>query len=471
MLQIHRAEHAEPLVHALGELLAQPDGDPFAAEVVAVPSRGVERWLAQRLSHVLGAVDGDGVCANVEFPPSSEVLDAAAAAGHEGYATAIERWSPERAVWPLIGLIEEAARSEQWAGGLAAHLGLSSGQERGRRFTVAAKLARYLARYSRARPAMIRSWRAGHDDSGDGVALPSDLVWQARLWRRLRDELGPAPAELLDDACAALRDDPSGVTLPERVSIFGLTRLSPARVEVLRALAAHRDVHLWLPHPSPALWEAVAGRGPVPPGPRRLDPAGRDLHNPLLASLSRDVRELQALLTPIPCEVDAPPHRPPPADAARPAAARARRRRAPERAGTGRTGRPQPVGTRLPRRRPAGRGHARGRARAAARRPHPRTARHPDHVPGRRGLRPARRGEFRHGRRSPAGTRRPGCGSGSPTGRRGRPTRCWACSASCSSSAPSGSPPRSCSTSPARRRSGRASASTTTTSTGSAATR
>ena len=74
-LYIHRAERADPLVAALGGILAAPLADPFAPEVVAVPSRGVERWLAQQLSHVLGAADGDGVCANVLFPPSSRLLD------------------------------------------------------------------------------------------------------------------------------------------------------------------------------------------------------------------------------------------------------------------------------------------------------------------------------------------------------------------------------------------------------------
>ena len=70
MLHIHRAERADGLVNALGELLAAPLGDPFAAEVVAVPTRGMERWLTQRLSSGLGAQPGraDGICARVEFP-------------------------------------------------------------------------------------------------------------------------------------------------------------------------------------------------------------------------------------------------------------------------------------------------------------------------------------------------------------------------------------------------------------------
>lgn len=40
------------------------------AEVIAVPTRGVERGLTQRLSARVGTTPGreDGVCANVELP-------------------------------------------------------------------------------------------------------------------------------------------------------------------------------------------------------------------------------------------------------------------------------------------------------------------------------------------------------------------------------------------------------------------
>ena len=58
MLQLYRSERADRLVEALGDLLTSPLADPMTAEVVAVPTRGVERWLTQRLSHRLGAPPG-----------------------------------------------------------------------------------------------------------------------------------------------------------------------------------------------------------------------------------------------------------------------------------------------------------------------------------------------------------------------------------------------------------------------------
>src|SRR3954454_5857774 len=102
MLHIHRAERADGLIDALGALLADVLPDPFAPEVVSVPTRGMERWLTQRLSTSLGPPPGRaaGVCANVEFPsPRRLVGDAIAAAS--GIAPDDDPWLPERSVWPL----------------------------------------------------------------------------------------------------------------------------------------------------------------------------------------------------------------------------------------------------------------------------------------------------------------------------------------------------------------------------------
>ncbi|HWT24428.1 MAG TPA: exodeoxyribonuclease V subunit gamma, partial [Solirubrobacteraceae bacterium] len=122
MLHIHRAERADALVEALGALLAEPLADPFAPDVVAVPTRGMERWLAQRTSAHLGATAGrsDGVCANVHFPsPGRLVADAVAAAS--GIAPEADPWRPERATWPLLEVVDDSL-DEAWLRRLARHL-------------------------------------------------------------------------------------------------------------------------------------------------------------------------------------------------------------------------------------------------------------------------------------------------------------------------------------------------------------
>ena len=76
MLHVHRSERADALIGPLAAVLAEPPDDPFVPDVVAVPTRGVERWLAQSLSHHLGTApdDGAGVCANVTFPSPGRLV-------------------------------------------------------------------------------------------------------------------------------------------------------------------------------------------------------------------------------------------------------------------------------------------------------------------------------------------------------------------------------------------------------------
>ena len=123
VLHLHRAERADTLAAALGDLITEPPADPFTAEVVAVPARGMERWLAHRLAHRLGTASGrgDGVCALVAFPAPGEVV-ATAVEGATGMVrpTTIPG-TPPGAVWPLLEVVDTCA-GRPWCAPLAAHL-------------------------------------------------------------------------------------------------------------------------------------------------------------------------------------------------------------------------------------------------------------------------------------------------------------------------------------------------------------
>ena len=277
MLHIHRAERADGLVDALRALLADPLPDPFAAEVVAVPTRGMERWLTQRVSDALG------ICANVGFPTPRALVSGAMAAA-SGIAPDADPWLPERMVWPLLEVVDQSL-DEPWARSLAAHLG-GTPERRARRFASVRHVADLFDRYALHRPELIHAWAAGQERH-----------WQAELWRRLRDRIGaPGPAERLEPACARLRAEAGLVELPSRLALFGLTRLPAGHLQVLRALAAGRDVHLFLLHPSPALWERVAETLERPIVRRADDRTATLPANRLLASWGHDARELQLVV-------------------------------------------------------------------------------------------------------------------------------------------------------------------------------
>ena len=295
-LHLHRAPRTDLLADQLGDLLARPLEDPFATELVLVPARGVERWLSQRLSHRLGRrSDGagalDGVCAGVEFrSPRSLVAELTGTVQEDP-------WAPDALAWPLLEVIDESL-DEAWNRTLARHLGhLDTGDEaefrRGRRYAVARRIAALFASYAVQRPQLLVDWLDGRPTDGHGGTLDDDLAWQPRLWQSLVARVGAPPPHVRHaEALGRLR---AGVTgLPARLSLFGHTRMPVTEIELLAALARAHDVHVWLPHPSDVMWRAL--RGETGPVPRREDRSHRRVDHPLLATLGRDVRELQRSL-------------------------------------------------------------------------------------------------------------------------------------------------------------------------------
>ena len=284
----------------LAALVAEPLPDPMTPEVVSVPTKGIERWLSQRLSARLGVTAGahDGVCANIAFPFPGALISGALARA-TGNDPKADPWMPERSVWPLMEVVEQHF-DEDWLAPLADHIrnaGATPDADGARRppperFSIVRHVADLFDRYAVHRPDMVQRWALGNP-------LPDEAAWQVELWRRLRARIDrPSPAEHLENACAELRRNPDLLDLPDRISLFGLTRLPASYLDVLDAVAGGRNVHLFLLHPSPALWERLEPYvGPETRKlPRREDPTAAEARNPLLASWGRDAREMQLVL-------------------------------------------------------------------------------------------------------------------------------------------------------------------------------
>jgi len=307
VLHLHRAARADVLAQALGDLLSVPPEDPFTPDLVAVPTRGMERWLAQTMSGALGATPGrgDGVCANVLFPTPHRLLSDAVATA-SGIDPETDPWLPERLTWTLLEVVD-AHLDDPWLAPLAAYLGATEATARGpaaplrrdRRLSIVRHLAGLFDRYALHRPEMLAAWAAGRDVDTAGVGLPPATAWQAQLWRKAAARIPvPGPAERRERACAAIVEQPERLALPGRLALFGLTRLPQGHLRVIVALAAAREVHLLLLHPSPALWEAVAAHRERHPAAlrRARDRTGELARNALLASWGRDAREMQLVL-------------------------------------------------------------------------------------------------------------------------------------------------------------------------------
>ena len=269
-----RAERADGLVEALGDLLSEPLADPFAPEVIAVPTRGMERWLTQRCPRGCGVTAGrlDGICANVDFPsPRRLVADAVAAAS--GVAPDADPWLVEHVVWPLLDVVEDCL-GEPWLASLAAHP-----RRRGARRVAARAAAERRAPYRRAvRPLLPlltrctgRRWCARGLPGGMSTARAGRCPTR-RCGRPscgggcVRASGSTAPPSGSGRVRAPARGAGPGGAASAAVAVRPHAPARRGRLAVLRALAAARDVHLFLLHPSPVLWEEIAAaRAGLPP--------------------------------------------------------------------------------------------------------------------------------------------------------------------------------------------------------------
>ena len=181
MLHIHRAERADGLADALGELLAAPLDDPFAPEVVV----GADPWdgalalpAPVRLARSVARPALTASARTSLFPtPRRLIGDAIATAS--GVDPDGDPWLPERSVWPLLEVVD-GALAQPWLDKLSTHLGHGDDApdpvRQTRRLSVVRHLAELFDRYSLHRPEMVRAWAAGDLPP----ATATDAAWQAR---------------------------------------------------------------------------------------------------------------------------------------------------------------------------------------------------------------------------------------------------------------------------------------------------
>jgi exodeoxyribonuclease V gamma subunit len=271
----------EVLVDVLGEIVSAPLADPLTPEVIAVPSRGFERWIAMRLAERFS------IWGNPSFPFPRRFVQAVidASLGNQ-----VQGWDRAEVMWRVARLLEAHVAAPGF-GDIAHYL---EGDEDGvKRVQLSRRIADVFDQYSVFRPELVLGWEQGID--------PED--WQAILWRNLVGELGSEHmAARATRAISVLAAGPRGVPgLPERASIFGLSSLAPLYLQVVEGLARHTDVHLFILSPCREYWADLQT-----PRAQQLTLLGTgvdgaaSLHvevgHPLLASLGRLGRDFQGSL-------------------------------------------------------------------------------------------------------------------------------------------------------------------------------
>jgi exodeoxyribonuclease V gamma subunit len=95
-MQLFHSSQVEPLLVQLSQRLSTPLADPFATEIVVVPSGDMARYLKRELSRSLGARKGnDGIVSNVNFVYPRQLVN----------ATAVNPTGPAHSEWDSNNLV------------------------------------------------------------------------------------------------------------------------------------------------------------------------------------------------------------------------------------------------------------------------------------------------------------------------------------------------------------------------------
>ncbi len=293
-MHLTSATSVRELAFRLAEVLADVPADPFECEWLAVPSDGMRRWLTLELAGHLGAVPGrgDGVAANIVRAYPGTLRTAVLAAGRG--ADDSDPWSLGRLVWAVLEV------ADRHPGPASAALGtVAPGASR---YGRARQVADLFDRYHLQRPAMIRSWADGFDVDGSGQRLSDRHRWQPELWRLVRRHLDePSPPERLPGLLDGVRQGTVELDLPGRLILFGFSVLPGAGfLDLAQAVAARRQVHLFVVEPCPFDGTRLLDAFPPPPRDeprlRANDPTADLVAHPLLRSWGRLPREAALLL-------------------------------------------------------------------------------------------------------------------------------------------------------------------------------
>ncbi len=279
MLHFHHGNRLEVLAGRLAAVLAEPPADPFAADVVVVPTPATGQWLAWQLAR------GLGICANVRFPlPAAWLWELFRAVLDD--VPAEPAWAPEVLGWRILDRLPELAVADP-EGEIGGYL---AGADDRMRIGLAQRLGALYDQYLVYRPDWIAGWERG-DGAGDD--------WQAVLWRRLAgDAATPHWARLHAAFLARLRRGAGpGARLPARACAFGTAALSPAYLEALAAVGTRVDLHLFLLDPCRHYWAQIRSHRELARLERVDEEAEHyEIGHPLLASLGRQGRELFDLI-------------------------------------------------------------------------------------------------------------------------------------------------------------------------------
>lgn len=319
-LTLHFDCALDPLVKQLTAQLAAREGDdPFANDVLLVPSMGAGRWLRRRIT------DHHGISGALEINLPGRFLWSLVAKLVPGVAPQ-SPFEPEVARWILLPLLERIAADPQLE---PERLALLHARFSGRRpgpdelLPMAQAISSQFAQLLNHRRDWLDAWARGKtvadDRNAGGVQTPQLAArpegqgpfarhenWMSWLWRELLERMPDVSqqhpfdrfAQWLQEAGHARASEQIAAIGLRRVLVFGMPQMSREQMSLLGQLATVADLTFLVPDPCREFWQDIVS-------PRKLaqiqqtrpDVAWLYEHEPaILGSWGRNHRDYLAQL-------------------------------------------------------------------------------------------------------------------------------------------------------------------------------
>jgi exodeoxyribonuclease V gamma subunit len=267
-MELIRSNRTEDLADALAAKVRTEPLGPLEKHVVVVQSRGMERWLTLALTERLG------IWANPWFPFPRALIEWVLEKLGAGPSEESNAYDRARLKWTLAELLRSDRPKD-----LEGYLSSSGDDERILR--LATSVASVFDEYAVYRPELLRSWCDGEDSH-----------WQAVLWRRAAERLGPYDlASRIAKGVEKIRSGQLESLELSRLHLFSLETLPPLFVHFLGELAPKIRTTIYALEPSRQYVGNV-----TPRSERSTEPLDADGH-PFLSDVGRLSRDFQELLT------------------------------------------------------------------------------------------------------------------------------------------------------------------------------
>ncbi|MCF8053898.1 MAG: exodeoxyribonuclease V subunit gamma [Deltaproteobacteria bacterium] len=273
MLYLHSSNKLEVLATMLARIVQEAPayGNPlaateiaiariqqgvFAKEIICVPSRSLQTWLALQIAQE------NTIAANIAFlSPRLLIEKAIVAAGNsassEGFQPFLSHTAPTDPLdkdicsWRLLRILPGMLDQYPQEFAPLRYYLQSSEDSILSRYLLCNEIAGVFNDYLIYRPQMIMQW----------LKNPMEHGWQSLLVAQVvKDAQMPTLGERVITFASRIRQTDKTALLPARIALFGFSHLPPLFLFAIKEIAELTDVHIFAPNPSPDFWFDYAGK-------------------------------------------------------------------------------------------------------------------------------------------------------------------------------------------------------------------